>query len=980
MAADIVGSAEESVLVSALTRVIERRMAHSLVVSDGVSERIFYFAIGGIRVIRSGPRKTASVADILVDAGKLTQDDLGRVVAASRKDGQLFGEAVFALGLLQQEDLDEALRTKVQEELLDCFLWDGAELRLAEGQPPKSFYEGRFEAARLTCEVAPFLQSVLARVEEWRSVLGRLPTCREVFESSDLARAEFPEGVRGRLVRELDGSRTAGEAIVRSGMRRVAAYEFLLELLRDSKVRKVVSSAAQKVTRDEVAREIQALEEALKVAMDPSVVRARLARAYETIGEGSRAASEWRSLGDLARRENHLDRALDFYRHAVRVAPTDFATRELILEIHRHKRDYAQLVADGRPLADVFLKHNLLNRAKNLLVQLVGIEPHDTSLRRQLVMVLIGLGERDAALKQLRDLARLLETRKASNSELRDVYVRILALDKNDRHAQDRLETITGVKFQRRMVRLTIASTAAAMILLASWFLYEGSARRDVNNAIDVARRQVEAGEFGAAKATLQKTLDSYSYARATATAFDILEQIERYEQRERERIAAGAELFKTSAQRDEAAAQALVDRAEDLAQSGRTDEAYRTYIELFEVFGDVPLVANVSLPLKLNVLPFDAHVRLAGQEIGQGPMVIKYSPRAKCMLTVERDGYVTFKKVLDGPQEAELDVALEKPTRWTFRTDAAIDAQPLVANGMVYVAGRDRCLTAMSAADGAVQWRTPLGFYSDSAVRPVMTASGVFVATADGDGVCVNPTTGEVLWRTPVGAPVDRQPLAAGADAVIVPANDGSLHGLDAKAGAKSWSLPASAASAAPAALGDDHMAYVDGKGGLVFASLTTGEPLPGYTQPAVLRGSPVAADGRLWVRSEDGTLCIVSATSRRTLRRCPVPAAADFAPAVTADAAYAVAIDGTIHAYLATGELYFRAKIAESPSAAPVVSHGRLYVPGYRGRLYVLDATNGNLLWSFDAKSRITATPVIDAGTIYVPTAGGQLIAVVE
>jgi len=70
------------------------------------------------------------------------------------------------------------------------------------------------------------------------------------------------------------------------------------------------------------------------------------------------------------------------------------------------KRDYGALVADGRPLADLFVKHNLLNRAKNLLLQLVGLETNDTSLRRQLVMVLIGLGERELALKQLRDMLK----------------------------------------------------------------------------------------------------------------------------------------------------------------------------------------------------------------------------------------------------------------------------------------------------------------------------------------------------------------------------------------------------------------------------------------------------------------------------------------------------------------------------------------------------------------------------------------------
>src|SRR5262249_31013254 len=151
----------------------------------------------------------------------------------------------------------------------------------------------------------------------------------------------------------------------------------------------------------------------------------------------------------------------------------------------------------------------------------------------------------------------------------------------------------------------------------------------------------------------------------------------------ERERLGTGTEMQRTSQQRDEAAAQALVQRAKDLLEAGKTDDAYHAYRELFDVFGDVPLVSNVSLPLKVTVLPLESHVRLGGQELGQGTVNARYSPHAKYTLSVECKGYVTWKRVLDGPQEATLEVNLEKPTRWAWSSDAAIDAAPAVGGGM---------------------------------------------------------------------------------------------------------------------------------------------------------------------------------------------------------------------------------------------------------------------------------------------------------
>jgi outer membrane protein assembly factor BamB len=174
--------------------------------------------------------------------------------------------------------------------------------------------------------------------------------------------------------------------------------------------------------------------------------------------------------------------------------------------------------------------------------------------------------------------------------------------------------------------------------------------------------------------------------------------------------------------------------------------------------------------------------------------------------------------------------------------------------------------------------------------------------------------------------------------------------------------------------------MAYVDARGSLVFASAETGVQVSGTMQPASLRGTPVVDDGRLWVRSEEGALCVVSTATQRSLRRCPVSAAADLAPAVAPNAVYASSTDGSVYAFHTSGEPKFRVKLPEAASAQAAVCGDRLYVPGVKGHMNVLDAKTGALVWRFDAKSRITSVPVVDDGTIYVVTAGGRVYAIDE
>jgi len=976
MPEEISGPAEESVIVSAFTRMIERHAAYSLVASDGVSERLFYFAIGGIRVIRSGGRKTASIGDVLVEMGKITAKDVGRVAAAATQQGKHFAETCVALGLVHKSDMEEASRRKVQEDLLDLFLWEEAEIHLAEGQPPKAFYEGRFEAARIGCDVPAFLQTVLARVEEWRAVLGRLASGREVYEAPQVGRQKPPEEWKNRLLDLLDGTRTASIALTKCGGRRIAAYEFLLESLKSGTIKRVAGGTAQRISRDQLVREIEALEEALKVNADAVIVRRRLARALEQAGEKSRAAAQWRFLGDQRRRLNDLDGALAHYRSAVAISPTDFATREVILEIHRHKHDYGKLVADGRPLADVFVKHNLLNRAKNLLLALVRIAPNDAALRRQLVMVLIGLGEQDAALVHLRELARLLETQQADPSELRDVYLRILALDKRDKQARDRLDTLTGAKLHRRVLRATVGVAATLLAALGVAYGSERSTRVEVNDAIARAQERIDANDLAGAKEVLKEAVVSLAHARAAAAAKGMLERIEAYELKERERSHG---VVGTAAERAKSAAEELVRRARTFAAGGRSDDAYRAYRELFELYGATPAVESVSIPLKVSVVPADAHVVLAGEDLGQGSVTLQYSPRAKCTLLVTREGYADWKRVLDGPQDAAIEVALSKPTRWTYESDASIDAPPVVQSGVVYVAGRDRRLTALSVADGGVQWSRPLGMYGDVAAPAIATAQGIFVATSRGDAMFVGASSGDLLWKKDVGAGVERRSALVGADVVVVPGDDGSLTAYDV-AGAALWTTGVGVAKSAPAAIDSKVFCFVDNKGGLALADARTGVHLPDARLPISLRGSPVIEGGRAWSMADDQSLREIAAPAMRPLHRYAVTSPTDLPPTVADEHAYVACTDGVICAFRSSGEPLFTSKIDEPPSAAPAWSKGRLYVPGQKGRMYVLDAEKGALVWRFDAKSRITATPTIVDGTIYVPTAAGTLYALEE
>ncbi len=977
------GPADEALLREVLRNVIEKNTTFCLVASDGMSERIFYFAIGGIRVIASGVRRSQTVGEALVSRGDISLDQFNGVMESVKFDDRRFTEAALHAKIVDEETLQKAVEEQVAEEILDVFFWEGAEIILTEGQPPKSFYEGKFQTAHVGCDVATLVGGVLERVDVWRETVPRLPNGREVYEVTEKGRAQVPPKW-ARLLGLLDGTRTASDAIEKSGARRVGAFEFLMLATKDGRVRRTVGSAAQRVSREQLLKEIEILEAALRTRVESTIVRTRLARTLEQAGELARAAGQWRAIGDQARRVNELDRALAAYAETIRTLPTDFATRELVLEIHRHRKDRAQILSHGRPLADLFIKHNLLNRAKHLLLQLVSLEPSDAGFRRSLIFVLMGLGERDLAVKHLRELAKLLESRNAAAAELRDVYIRLLALDPRDKGARKRFEEITGIAGQRRTVKITIAAAATVVAALAGCYVYESGARSAAVAALESARTKVREGDLSGARSVLEEASGSYRMSRVSRHIDGFLKEVEKLQRDEQERALRREKLREAkdggrglAAARDEKAAVALVQEARRLTGSGHAVDAHRILSELTTLHPATEVARSVNFPLAIDVLPADAVVLVNGVARGKGSLVIEYPPSSKTTIQVEAPGFEPFRDVIEDVRDPQLSVSLHKKVRWTYGLAAACDAAPAVGENAVYVAGRDRFLTSVALSDGTPLWRVPLGLYADVAVPPALIDGLVVVATAHGALVAVAADSGEVRWSVPPAGPVD-VPLLVTDGSLVVTTRDGAVRSFDAT-GAVRWSLPAKTVGpgAAPAPGGPGTILWVDSRGSLAAVSAADGKPMKRAPMATVLCGTPaLGTEDRLWAYAEDESVRLIAASSGVAMKRFPMPRVLTSMPvALHGDGAFASAMDGSIAFFTPAGDTAIRRRLPELPGAPCSVDDETLWFPGAHGNLYAVNAKTGDIRWRYDAKAKITARPTIAPGVVVFVTANGTV-----
>lgn len=109
----------------------------------------------------------------------------------------------------------------------------------------------------------------------------------------------------------------------------------------------------------------------------------------------------------------------------------------------------------------------------------------------------------------------------------------------------------------------------------------------------------------------------------------------------------------------------------------------------------------------------------------------------------------------------------------------------PAVEGEMVYAAGRDGDVLAISAVDGKTRWRARTG--AQLTGGPGAGFGIVAVGSADGEVIAIDQATGSVLWTAPVGGEVLSAPAIA-ADAVIVRTVAGVLMGLSREDGKSLW------------------------------------------------------------------------------------------------------------------------------------------------------------------------------------------------
>ncbi|CAM3941459.1 PQQ-binding-like beta-propeller repeat protein [Paracoccus yeei] len=269
--------------------------------------------------------------------------------------------------------------------------------------------------------------------------------------------------------------------------------------------------------------------------------------------------------------------------------------------------------------------------------------------------------------------------------------------------------------------------------------------------------------------------------------------------------------------------------------------------------------------------------------------------------------------------------VALDARTggvAWRQRVGAPIGGAPTVANGVVYVMGRDAQGWAVRANDGKVLWQVSgndgmAGVMGVSS--PAVAGSTVVFPYSTGELMGVERDGGGQLWSANVaGTRLGRaiglfrdmtgDPVILG-DTVYAGTSSGRVGAYDLATGAMKWEAPEGASS--PPLVAGNAVFLVNDQAQLIRLDAANGgrvwaQKLPYFTRQVVRKQDkvwnhygPVLAGNKLYLAGSDGYLRVFDPASGALIGTAEIPGGAAAAPAVAGQTLYVVTHDGQLIAY---------------------------------------------------------------------------------
>ncbi len=474
---------------------------------EAVSKKI-YIAPEGVRIFFTRSFRPLRLGEIFVRRGLLSAQDVEILLLEQKRQYRPIGQILVESGKVTQEQVDRVLRYHAEDEIFEVFGWEVGTFAFYDGQdasdPTTPLSDVLMDPAGLCLEAARRLDEM----ERLREVVpdNAMFLTRTVEEASldDAAPATVAVWDLLANYRSIDEMRDLVGLSLYDTLRSIN-WLIEMELIRELTVEELVDAARMGVDEGDHERAAQLYELAHQRAPDDRIILEECVEAVHALGEPRRIGRFLAKLGGMSIRDERTDDAVDYLEQALRSDPANIQALLLLREAFTLQGDIERATETALKVARAQVEAGDLAGAAVTCEQTLVEAPHAISLRYYLGQLYLRADRPEEGAKALRTLIEELKTsRKAGRSDkMQDLvgncYRLLLKVDPSDEESQAGLRNYERQRAgdsQRRtmLVRGGIASAVVALLAGVGLTL-SGSDPSELMARIDAAHSEGQGNE-----------------------------------------------------------------------------------------------------------------------------------------------------------------------------------------------------------------------------------------------------------------------------------------------------------------------------------------------------------------------------------------------------------------------------------------------------------------------------------------------------
>lgn len=337
----------------------------------------------------------------------------------------------------------------------------------------------------------------------------------------------------------------------------------------------------------------------------------------------------------------------------------------------------------------------------------------------------------------------------------------------------------------------------------------------------------------------------------------------------------------------------------------------------------------------------------------------------------------------LTGVAEVELpgDLRLE----WTFKTGDAIKAAPVVCDGIIVAGSLDGNLYGITR-EGNLKWKINTGNGIES---PALIDNGmVYVGNLDGSVFAIELETGKTRWTYDtegqiMGSPnlwkgqIEGKPGTT--RVLIIGSYDYYLHGIDALTGEGLWKYEADNFINGTPAIYKGYAIFGGCDGMLHQVRVSDGKLKERRPVATYVAGSVTVVDWITYVGDYDGkftALDIQHGKEQWSYKNDKAELPFIASPSVDGNRVFIGNRDKYVYCFnRTTGDLIWSVNTRGRVDASPVLAGDDLLVATMRGDVMVMDATSGEVKWTYEIGSPVMGNPAVTDERVIVGAGDGRI-----